>query len=362
MDYLRAPGKNFNADIYVYHVEEKKSWGIVVGPTDDYNPVFTPDGKRLVFLSEPTPSQVEIHSVSLLPEDKAPYEEADDEEGVDKEPKRREKKEGQEKLADQEEGKEEGEAPPPRVDIDFSEIQSRIRPVPLRPGLYRDLQVTSTHYYFLSPVPETQLDDSPRRPTMALYAFDLKELKSRKIVDEVVNYRIAAREKKLIFLDGKGFKILETIGKAGKPETISLAKVNLKVDRRAEWQQIFDEGWRMVRDYFYDPNMHGVNWLGVKEYYRSLLPYVRTREELNMLMVEMVGELNASHEGVTGGDDPQPVERYPVALLGAELVPDAGVACSGSRRFTRGTIPRNGSMPRSTPTTSRSGKGIICWL
>ena len=93
----------------------------------------------------------------------------------------------------------------------------------------------------------------------------------------------------------------------------------------------------MVRDYFYDPNLHGVDWGGVREYYRSLLPYVRTRQELNMLLVEMVGELNASHHGLSGGDFSNEVERYPVALLGAELEPDQAAGLYRFKRIYKGS-------------------------
>ena len=312
--------KNFNADIYLFDVERKKSSAVVTGPTDDYQPVFTPDGKTLVFLSQPVPDQVEIHSVSLLPEEKPPYQKPEDEEGQEKE----KKKEGKEAKDVVKDGEEKGESlpAPVSVKVEFEGIRNRVRRIPLRPDLYRDLQVTDTHYYFLMSMPKTGPEESPGRGGMDLYAFDLKDLVSRRIANHVLSYRLSAKEKKLVFWDGEGFKILEANGKEGKPESISLANLRLKVDRKAEWEQIFDESWRMVRDYFYDPNMHGVDWPGIRESYRSLLPYVRTRQELNLLLIEMVGQLNASHNGVSGGDVPNEVERYPVGLLGAVLEPD----------------------------------------
>ena len=79
---------------------------------------------------------------------------------------------------------------------------------------------------------------------------------------------------------------------------------------------MFHECWRMVRDYFYDENYHGVDWKEVREHYAELLPYVRTREGLNALIMAMLGELNASHQGVWGGDDPASKKWYSVALLG----------------------------------------------
>ena len=331
------PEKNFNGDIHLFDLVEKKSIAILTGPTDDYHPVFTPDGKTLVFLSEAIPEQVEIHSVSLLSEERPPYQKPEDEEGLEIGQKKKETKDDGKETAKDKEGKEEVKPPSAGVKVEVEEIRSRVRRAPLRPDHYRNLQVTDSHYYFLMPVPKAGPDENPGRPETALYAFDLKELVSRKIADRVKYYRIAAKERKLVLWDGEGFRILEATGKEGKPEAISLANLTLKVDRRSEWQQIFDEGWRMVRDYFYDSNLHGVDWSGIKEYYQSLLPYVRTRQELNRLMTEMVGELNASHNGVSGGDIPHEMERYPVGLLGAELEPDSGTGLYRFKKIYKGS-------------------------
>ena len=108
-------------------------------------------------------------------------------------------------------------------------------------------------------------------------------------------------------------------------------RTRMKLDRQAEWRQIFNESWRMVKYNFYDPKLHGVDWDGVKEYYGSLLPYVQTRGELNTLLNEMVGELNASHQGASGGDEiGSPVAS--MAHLGARLELDEK---TGYPRFVR---------------------------
>ncbi len=88
-----------------------------------------------------------------------------------------------------------------------------------------------------------------------------------------------------------------------------------------EWRQIFLEAWRIERDFFYDPNMHGVNWEAMKQRYAALLPYVVDREDLNYIIGEMIGELNASHTYVRGGDMEQP-EKLSVGLLGCDFALD----------------------------------------
>jgi tricorn protease len=333
--------KNFNSDIYLYDTQEKKSKEFLMGPTDDYHPVFTPDGKTLVFLSEPVPDQVEVRSVSLLPEEKQPYQKPEDEEEPDKEQKKKEDKAAAKDAVKGEEGKEEVKPPSATVKVEFERVRNRVRRLPLTPDLYRNLQATDAHYYFLKSMPKTDPDESPKRAGMTLYAFDLKELVHRRIADHVLSYQIAPKEKKLVFWDGEAFRILDANGKEGKPEQISLANLKLKVDRKAEWKQIFEECWRIIRDYFYDPNMHGVDWPGIREHYQAFLPYVRTRQELNLLLLEMVGEINASHNGVSGGDFPNEAQRYPVALLGAELEPDMEAGLYRFKKIYKGSHSAN---------------------
>ncbi|NOZ56911.1 MAG: hypothetical protein GXO73_09025 [Calditrichaeota bacterium] len=323
--------RNFVNDVYFYDIKSGKSIPALIRDNDDFNSVFSPDGKTLYFLSIVLPDQVEIHSVSLVPEEKAPYQKPEDEEEPEKKAEKEKSKEkkGKDKGKKSEESKTEQ---PPKVEVVFEGLAERVRRVPLRADHYANLQVAKGFLYFLAPMPDPEPGEKVQGSRRALYAFDLKELKTNKVADRVANYRLARKEKKLVVWSGKGFKLLDANGKKAKAEPISLANVSLKVDRRAEWREIFDEGWRMVRDHFYDPNFHGVDWYGVKKYYESLLPWVRTREELNWLMAEMVGELNASHQGVRGGDNPPKVDRYPVALLGAELEPDYK---AGFYRFVR---------------------------
>ena len=81
--------------------------------------------------------------------------------------------------------------------------------------------------------------------------------------------------------------------------------MQMSVDPAAEWKQVFMDTWRFERDYFYDKNMHGVNWELVKERYQKMLEGAMTREEVNVVLGEMIGELNASHTYKSGGDEEQ---------------------------------------------------------
>ena len=98
----------------------------------------------------------------------------------------------------------------------------------------------------------------------------------------------------------------------------------MEIDRPAERRQVFDEAWRVMNNRFYDPKMHGVDWDAAKETYEPLLAYVADNEELHNVIMEMIGELNASHTGISGGDDPDaPAERIQTRYPGFDLEPDA---------------------------------------
>jgi len=98
--------------------------------------------------------------------------------------------------------------------------------------------------------------------------------------------------------------------------------VHLEIDHAAERREVFEEGWRVMKNRFYDPKMHGINWAAAKDTYESLLSNVADEEELHTVMMQMIGELNASHTGVTGGGPP-PEDRVQTRYPGFDLAPDA---------------------------------------
>jgi tricorn protease len=107
-----------------------------------------------------------------------------------------------------------------------------------------------------------------------------------------------------------------------KPEAgkgiLNVAAIEVKIDPVAEWKQIFDEAWRINRDYFYDPGMHGANWPAMKEKYAAFLPDVASRNDLNRLIMWMCSELSVGHHRVGGGDQRFNAERVEGGLLGAD--------------------------------------------
>lgn len=104
---------------------------------------------------------------------------------------------------------------------------------------------------------------------------------------------------------------------------LKLDGMTMKIEPKKEWAEEYTDAWRTMRDWFYDPNMHGVDWQAIRAKYGALVPYIANREDLNYLMTEMGSELMAGHVYVDRGDDPPRVTRVDGGLLGAEIVPDA---------------------------------------
>ena len=135
----------------------------------------------------------------------------------------------------------------------------------------------------------------------------------------VSGFEISADGKKmLVSQDGKYGIIDLPKGPVTIGEPLNLSGMEMQLDRQEEWKQIFNECWRQMRDFFYDPNMHGVDWKAMRDKYEPLVPHVNHRADLTYIIGEMIGELNVGHAYVGGGDMPQP-PRIPTGLLGAEL-------------------------------------------
>ncbi|UXH76801.1 S41 family peptidase [Roseateles amylovorans] len=214
------------------------------------------------------------------------------------------------------------------VRIDFAGLQDRIIGLPVAQARYDHLSVAADGALFylerrqpgVSAEAPSAGEGAPRSD---LYRFDFDE-KSTKMVKPAVNdYSLSADGKKILLVLGGGR--LEVADAAAKIDTkgIDLSGLRVRIDPRAEWKQIFDETWWMQKEFFYDPKLHGIDWKGVYQRYLPLLAHVQRREDLNQVLVEMIGELQVGHNRVGGGDVAQE-PRVPVGLLGADFSFEGG--------------------------------------
>lgn len=288
--------------VRLYEVAGSKTHDITEGWNESQNPAFSGDGKFLFYVSardfNPIYSATEwnhayrdmerIYAVALGKDTPSPFRPKTDE----PEPK----------TASDNKEKE--------LKVDAGNFADRTYQIPTPPGNYRNLQsVGSTIYYIRS---------SSKSPTSTLAAFDLNT-RTETNLGSVGGFEITADEKKmLVRVDGKFAVIDLPKGPVNVGSFIDVGNMEMNLDRQAEWKQIYHECWRQMRDFFYDPGLHGVNWKVLRDRYEVLLPHVRHRADLSYVIGELIGELNAGHAYVGGGDLPN-IRKISTGQLGAKL-------------------------------------------
>ncbi|HEX3148763.1 MAG TPA: PDZ domain-containing protein [Gemmataceae bacterium] len=217
----------------------------------------------------------------------------------------------------------------PAVEIDFDGIEQRIVALPIPPGELANLQAgPAGQFYFLQ-----MSGDEPASPIASgnLQRFDLTKRKVEPIAAGVSPYYVSANHKKALVATPPpptpgmrapvfDWHIIDLAASAGGPPkgTLNLGQVEVRVEPRTEWKQIFDEAWRVNRDYFYDPKMHGADWYAMKKKYETLLPHVTHSGDLYRVIVWMLSELGVGHSYTVPGERTYEPKTIPGGLLGAD--------------------------------------------
>ena len=296
LSYTR-PAKNDMNVVYVYEIASGKEYPVTERWYNSSSPVFSADGKYLIFSSDrdihPQYSRVEWNFtlgntsaayIALLAADTpSPLLPKDGAEAA-------EKPEGK--------GPEKADKAEAAVKVDPDGIFARIIKLPFN----------GRNYYSDG----KKIWYSGRVGTRV---FDLASQKDEECTKGLVSYRFG--DKKALVREGGKISAGRMDAKI-RSEEISTADVVAVIDYKEEWPQIFDEVWRAFRDGYYLENMHGRDWKAIKDKYAVLLPYVRTRLDLNYVIGEMISELASGHAYVNPGEYPKP-ERINMGLLGAEL-------------------------------------------
>lgn len=222
-------------------------------------------------------------------------------------------------------------APEPKVKpvrIDFAGLAQRIVPLPIPERDNQSLTVAADGALWLLDrrQPGIVRDGSAGGdgPAAAdLHRFDFEERKAKLVRAGVADYSLSGDGKKLLLDMGRGRLEVADANDKADAKPLDLSGLKARIDPRAEWKQIFDETWWMQKAFFYDPTLHGLDWDGVYQRYLPLLAHVQRREDLNELLVEMIGELQVGHNRLGGGDVHQ---ETPVAvgLLGADFTHEQG--------------------------------------
>ncbi|MDD5088137.1 MAG: PDZ domain-containing protein [bacterium] len=355
-------GFSATSEVRIYDVTEKKIHLVTDPLFSSHSPTWDPDGKWLYFISarhmnpynsandwsfiilEPD----QIFGLALDPETLSPYayyedgaapEKKDDDKGDDDRDEKKDDDEKDDKKAVD-------------VKITWDGLLERIVKFPVDAGSYAGLLAIEGKLYFTDAKPRGwRGGDDDEDGGVTLKLFDIQKTKTSTVMSKVEGYVLSGDRKKIAVRTEDGFTVMDAGAdevpepdKDDKDAGLHLEDWIYDVDPRVEWRQIFHEAWRLERDFFYAPNMHGVDWKAQREQYGSLLNRIRTRDELNDLISQMIGELSAGHTYTWGGDM-EKSRSVGVGLLGVDVTRTS----EGFYRIDRVLTPERWDAQRTSP-------------
>jgi tricorn protease len=338
--YGMSDGMIENDAIWLYNVEENKKHRVTAGMFNDTWPTFDREGKYLYFasnreFSSPVYEDLgttwvyvktdRLYVVPLTEEVGSPVPPKSDDESWDADD---DKKEDKEKSGDKKEDEEKDDEPEP-VKIDIEGFESRVIQVPVDRGEFSQLAVNDGgNLIYVRGVPQGE-DGEPSIQILDIGA-DKDEDREKVVLSGIGRFTMSADGKKLLAADRQGkMAIVDAKADQKMKDFVPTSGMTKHVDPRKEWAQIFREAWRIQRDYFYDPNMHGVDWDKIYKQYSGMLDDCASREDVSYVIREMISELNVGHSYYWGGD----VEHSPSVSVG---MPGCDFALeNGAYRITR---------------------------
>ncbi len=205
------------------------------------------------------------------------------------------------------------------VRIDFDGIENRVVILPLAPGNYGNPSVGEGKLLYLTVMPVPPKEG----PGLALKYFDFAAREEKQIIDGIDGYELSADGKKVLVIRKNDLAVLKPEPDQKMEKNVPLDKLEMTLAPREEWQQLFADVWRIERDYFYDAAMHGVDWPAMRKRYGDLIASAATRGDINFLIGELIGELNASHT-YRGGGDMTPAKQKGTGYLGVDWAAENG--------------------------------------
>ncbi|HEX8836638.1 MAG TPA: PDZ domain-containing protein [Candidatus Acidoferrum sp.] len=335
--------------VFAYSLDQAKSHQLTDGMSDALYPAFDKEGKYLYFtastdaalntgwldmtsLERPvTRSAYIIVLRKDLPSPLGP--ESDEEKSKEAEKGGKDQKGDADKDKEKDKSKEEK---PVNVEIDLEGISQRILALPIPGRNYNGLLAGKAGVLFLGEGPQVDpIDFDDGGPTTKIHKFDLKTRKTEQILDGVTSFDVSFNGEKMLYAKQNQWfitpaeKPADGPPQAGQGGPLRLDSMEVYVDPRAEWKHMYDQVWRDERDFLYDPGLHGLGLEEVKKKYEPFLDNISTRDDLNYLFTEMLGNITIGHMFVGGGDIPEP-KRVKTGLLGADYSVE-----NGRYRFAR---------------------------
>lgn len=340
--YSRANGAGLS-EIWLYSLADGKTGAVTEATSNAFNPAFDPKGRWLYFLSTRDynltfsafeqnylyTNATRPYALALAADAPALYPLKSDE--------------VRPAAAEPEKPAKEEKPAPVRVRVDRAGITARVTAFKVAAGNYQSLRAGGDAIYFLSGVPRQQQPLELRRA-----ALDADADKS--VAANIGDYRVSASGDTLLLKQGDRYAIVKAeAAQDFGAGALNLDRMELYVDPRVEWKQEFTDAWRILRDWFYDPGVHGgiERWNKVRDSYAAWVPHLGSRADLDYLLQEIAGEANSGHVYVQSAPDMPKVERRPGGLLGADFAADA----SGYFRIAHIFAGENWNRDQRSPLT-----------
>jgi tricorn protease len=317
---------NYLHAVYVYSLDSGKSTRITPPGSDAAMSEFDPSGKYLYFLASTNPNpggevgelssidEPTVYSayVAVLRKDiPSPLAPIAGEEKASKEDSAKKDSDPAKKKAAAKPGT------PAKVTIDFAGLSNRILALPVPPRAYQGLASNAPGVVWLLAGPVVS-QSAPDHPGLTVYRFSLKKRKAKQVLADVDNFAVSADGKHLLLEQHAQWRIVPAAAKIdpGAGTTLNTGGLQVYVDPRKEWNEIYHQVWRIEQNFFYSPQYNGVDLPKAEQYYAQFLPGVESRADLQYVLHDMLGNLSVSHMFLSM---PRPEGRpVPDGLLGAD--------------------------------------------
>lgn len=340
-------------DIWLYSIASGQLTQLGNGRNVDFAPQWSADGKYMYFVSARNENMAVpdvdfdfaqlksfgIYAIPLARDTPSATAPRSDEGAIEDKPDDDAKKA---KGGKDDSNKSAGPIAPIRIDING--MMDRASALPIEPAEFGGFDVREGHIFYLTqPVP-TLTGPLPGESS-TLHVYDIDKRKDDVVAEDVDAYSLSADGKRVLVKQGNGYKVIDAKKDALKDSdsvhALDLGHMRILVDPKKEWAEMFENAWRLERDMFFNEKMNGVDWQAVHDNYVKLLPTLGSREDLNYLIGEMIGEMSNSHTYVGGGDDGDTQPKVHPAVLGADWALDSA---SGRYRIAK-IYPGDNSRP-----------------
>lgn len=315
---------NRSSAIFLYDLNEEKSYQVTSGYYADSGPTFDPTGKYLFFLSNRSfnpvysdldntwiyPNTTNIAVATLSDDLLWPLSPKVDSVSIKKDDVKKDDKEKKGEAAGKE--KSDSKEKQKETKLTIRNFENRVVILPVQAGNYGRLAAVEGKVIY-----HKQPNAGSAEKKAPIVYFDLDKREEKTIIDDASGFQLSADGKKLLVFKDRNFSIVDVAENQKMDKIMPTSQLEMTVNPKAEWKQIFTDTWRIFRDYFYDSNMHGVDWKEMRERYGKLIDDCITRWDVNFVTGELISELNSSHT-YRGGGDTDEAQYKNVGYLGID--------------------------------------------